>query len=316
MDSAPEYQEFSCANGQRVGWREYGAATGIPVFFNNGWPSCSAQAVFLHAPAVKLGLRIIAPDRPGFGNSISQPHRGLLDWPPVVAELADHLGINRFALLGVSGGGPYTLASAWALGSRITAVSVCAGAVPMHVPGARRGLLMAYRIMLAINDVTPWMLPWLLKGGCLVGRMPIPLALLKFVLPPLLPTPDVLALRNAHNFALFEPSYRGAMQAGGNALYEDALPYTQPWPFALEEINVPVRMWHGTQDANFHISQARPLADRLPNAIFHERNEGHFSLPFNCIEEILPDLLAASVDPPRKVTSASSVGRPQTDRHL
>lgn len=315
MDAVSESQEFSRANGQRVGWREYGAATGTPVFFNNGWPSCSAQAVFLHAPAVKLGLRIVAPDRPGFGNSASQPERGLLDWPPVIAELADHLGINRFAIMGFSGGGPYTLASAWALGNRVTVACVCAGAVPMHVPEARRGLLMAYRMLLAANDVAPWMLPWLLKGGCMVGRIPIPHALLKFVLPPLLPTPDVATLSNAQKFALFAPSYRGAMQAGANALYEDALPYTQPWPFALEEIKVPVRIWHGTQDTNFHISQARLLADRLPNVTFHERNEGHFSLPFNCIEEIFLDLLAASVDPMGKATSASSVDLPQTDRH-
>jgi pimeloyl-ACP methyl ester carboxylesterase len=289
-------RDFTLPTGQRVSWREYGVTTGKPIFFNNGWPGCSEQAVYLHELAVRHGLRIISPDRPGFGRATSQPGRGLLDWPPLIAAIADHLDIDRFSILGISGGGPYSLATAWALGSRVQAVCICCGAVPTHTSEARQGLLRAYRFMLALNDIAPWSLPGLLRAAAMTARLPLPHPLLKLLFPLLLPKPDSQALSNRHIFELFLPSYQGAVRAGGGALYEDAHPYTQPWPFAVEEITTPVRMWHGTQDANFHITQARLLADRLPNVAFHERNEGHYSLPFNCAEEMVLDLLASSAE--------------------
>ncbi len=299
--------ELTLPTGQRVGWREYGVPTGSPIFFNNGWPGCSLQAVYLHELAVRHGLRIVSPDRPGFGRSSSQSGRSLLDWPPLVAAIADRLGIDRFAILGVSGGGPYALATAWALGSRVQAVCLCCGAVPTHTPEARKGLLKAYRFMLGLNDMAPWSLPWLLRVAAMAARLPLPYPLLKLFFPLLLPKQDAAALCNRHIFDLFLPSYQGAMIAGGGALYQDGYPYTQPWPFPVEEIKAPIRMWHGTDDANFHIDQARLLAARLTNGTFNERNEGHYSLPFNCAEEMVKDLLVATGRGPLTCASMRTV---------
>ena len=58
-------------------------------------------------PALARGIRIIAPDRPGLGLSTRLPGRQIADWPNDVRELADALGIARFAVIGISGGGPY-----------------------------------------------------------------------------------------------------------------------------------------------------------------------------------------------------------------
>ncbi len=291
---APSH-ELILANGQRTSWLQYGVPTGAPLFFNNGWPGCAAQAVYLQEQALRLGLRVISIDRPGFGRSTSQPQRGLLEWPPIVAAVADHLEIDRFALLGISGGGPYALATAWALGSRVSRVVLSCSAVPTHTPEARQGMLKAYRLLLALNDVAPWSLPLLLRIGATMARLPLPFPLLKILFRLLLPKPDAALLCDRQAFNFFQPSYVGAMQAGGAALYEDGFPYTQPWHFQVEEITTPVSLWHGTQDANFNIAQAKKLAARLQHVQFHERNEGHYSLPFNCAGEMLAVLASEAI---------------------
>ncbi len=81
------------------------------------------------------------------------------------------------------------------------------------------------------------------------------------------------------------------MRSGHLALYDDAWCYSQPWPFDVGKIRVPVSVWHGTQDNNFHCSLAERLAARIPGAVFHLREEGHYSLPAFCAGEILTDLL-------------------------
>jgi pimeloyl-ACP methyl ester carboxylesterase len=80
---------------------------GKPVVFFQGTPSSR----LFHRPdesiALSLGARIIAIDRSGFGLSDFQPGRMLLDWPHDVVALADALKIDRFAVVGISGGGPF-----------------------------------------------------------------------------------------------------------------------------------------------------------------------------------------------------------------
>src|SRR5258708_37156679 len=105
-------------DGRALGYADFGALTGKPVFFFHGFPGSRLQ----HAPgdsiATSLGAHIITIDRPGFGLSAFQPGRTLLDWPNDVAALADALEIDQFAAIGLSGGGPYLLACAYKIPRR------------------------------------------------------------------------------------------------------------------------------------------------------------------------------------------------------
>src|SRR5882762_10659282 len=94
---------ISLAGGGSVAVSEYGAKSGAPIFFCHGWPSSRTMAELTHAAARELNLRIISPDRPGVRNSSLQRERKLLDWPPLLAELADKMGISQFRVLGISG---------------------------------------------------------------------------------------------------------------------------------------------------------------------------------------------------------------------
>src|SRR4051812_39008867 len=91
----------------RLAVEESGDPQGVPIFFFHGWPASRLQGSGFDVEARTLGARIISPDRPGIGLSSYQPGRRLLDWPPLVRAMAHLLGIERFRIMAISGGGPY-----------------------------------------------------------------------------------------------------------------------------------------------------------------------------------------------------------------
>ena len=282
---------FTLAGGQTLGWREYGAPEGDPVIFFHGWPGSSPQGIFLHRTARARGLRILAVDRPGIGKSSRIPHRHFLHVPPLVEELAEHLGLGPCEVLGVSGGGPYALACAWAIPHRVRAAVVCCGAPPLDSPEARRQFHAMYRGLLAIQDRWPSVLRALLTPAITAARFRPPWPVMKLAALALGPR-DREAIGDRARFEEFYPSFQHAMRAGTRAVHEDGACYSRPWPFDPAEIRVPVRIWHGSQDTNFHWTLAERLASRIPGAAFFCRDEGHYSLPVFCAEEIVTDMLS------------------------
>src|SRR5690348_4059248 len=99
-------------DGRSVGYAEFGLPTGRPVVYCHGFPASRLEAQFTHSSARKFGARIVALDRPGYGLSTFVPGRQIKDWALDVSEVADALELERFAVLGVSGGAPYALACA------------------------------------------------------------------------------------------------------------------------------------------------------------------------------------------------------------
>src|SRR3990172_1314809 len=100
-------------DGRKLAYAEFGPPDGHPVLYFHGAPSSRLEPLFLgDAELVRLGLRVIAPDRPGMGGSDFQPGRGFSHWPADVVALADALGLGKFGVFGVSGGGGYVSACA------------------------------------------------------------------------------------------------------------------------------------------------------------------------------------------------------------
>ena len=113
--------------GGEIAYDEYGDPDGAPVIFCHGWPSSRSMAQLTEAAARRHRVRVISPDRPGINSSSFAPDRTLLDWPAVVLQLAEHLGLATFRLLGVSGGAPYAYVTAWALPDHVEAVAIVSG---------------------------------------------------------------------------------------------------------------------------------------------------------------------------------------------
>ena len=122
-------------SGRTVAVRQAGDPGGKPVVFFHGTPSCRLDAAFADDLCAELGVRMVSFDRPGYGESPAAPF-SLSSIARDTAPLADALDVERFATLGQSGGGPFSLASAAVLGDRITRAGVAAGPAPyLEMPG-------------------------------------------------------------------------------------------------------------------------------------------------------------------------------------
>ena len=144
-------------DGRCLAYAEYADADGAPVILFHGLPGSRLSWGMLPGSPFPPGLRIIAPDRPGYGGSEPKPGRTLLEWADDVRALADALELERFAVVGVSGGGPGALACAFRMPERLTSVGVVSGAAPTNAPGVFRGMSRTNRFFTKLA----WRLPWL-----------------------------------------------------------------------------------------------------------------------------------------------------------
>lgn len=290
--SAHASQTVPLPSGAVLAIEEYGAPQGIPVFFFHGWPSAAVQGVLLHEAAAELGIRIIAISRPGLGASAPQRGRRLVDWPPLVRELAAALGLRRIHVLGVSGGGPYALVCAWALPDLVESATVICGAPPLAELGSAAGFNIAYRAMLGAYRHLPAVMRGLFRLLHPMARVDPP-AWMMVALRGALVGPDKETLADPAISKMCYDGFRGAWGDYRDGVFEDAEIYTRPWGFPLEKIRVPVQVWHGTEDHNF-THTLTDYAQRIPGAKLRiMEGEGHYSLPIRRTREILADLIAA-----------------------
>ncbi|HYR59065.1 MAG TPA: alpha/beta hydrolase, partial [Chthoniobacteraceae bacterium] len=246
--------------------------------------------VLLHEAAIELGIRIIAVSRPGLGASAPQPGRRLVDWPPLVRELAAALGLARFRVLGVSGGGPYALAAAWNLPDLIERTAVVCGAPPLAELGSANGFNIAYRAMLGAYRRLPGIMRGFFRIVHPIARVDPP-PWLMIMMRGVLIGPDKATLADPAISRMCYEGFRGAWGQYRDGVFEDAELYVKPWGFALEEIRTPVRVWHGTEDRNFSHALVE-YAKRIPDCdVRIVAGEGHYSLPIRRAGEILADLV-------------------------
>jgi len=282
-------------NGAVIAFEEYGNASGQPVIFCHGWPSSRSMARLTDESARDLGVRIISPDRPGISGSSLQPDRKLTNWPRLVERIADHLAIRDFRMLAISGGAPYAYATAAAMPERVRAIAIVGGAPPIAEVSDTKALLPLYRWMLALYRTRPRLLRRLFYLARPVLSLRPPVRLRPLVLKMLLLRPcDTESLRDAAAFEAIFESQRRAWRASAEGVMADAQIYAEPWGFALEDVRVPVRLWHGKQDRAFSVHLAEELATRLPDCKTRfVDGAGHYSLPIRHMREILEDLISS-----------------------
>ena len=279
-------------NGSQIAFEEYGDPTGTPVIFCHGWPSSRTMAQLTDDAARQLCIRIVSPDRPGISGSSFQRNRKLLEWPPIVEQLVDHLGVTKFRMLAISGGAPYAYVTARAMPEQVRAIAIVSGAPPIADLADHSGLLRLYRWMLRFRRTSPDLLRILFHMGQPFAARRIPIRLRPLVLKFLHPY-DAAVLRDSAAFEACFESARRAWRGSVEGVMIDAQVYAEPWGFRLEDIDVPVRLWHGKQDRAFSLRLAEEVARRLPNckARYVDR-AGHYSLPIRYMREILTDLIA------------------------
>jgi pimeloyl-ACP methyl ester carboxylesterase len=281
-------------DGAVVAFEEYGDPTGTPVIFCHGWPSSRTMAQLTDEPARSLAIRIISPDRPGISGSTMHVDRKLSDWPSLLVRLVDALEIGDFRILAISGGAPYAYATAVAIPERVRAIAIIGGVIPFAELKDFKGLLPLYRWMLEFYRNRPQVLWQLFRLAQPLLSFRAPIRLRPLILQMLLLRPcDAASLRDDAAFEAIFESQRRAWRGSAEGVMIDAQIYAQPWGFAIEDVRVPVRLWHGIEDRAFAVRLAEEMANRFPNckARFIQ-NEGHYSLPIRHMREILEDLIA------------------------
>lgn len=283
---AQSVQSITLKDGRRLGYAEFGSSSAPPVFYFHGWPGSRLEAGFFDVPGVKM----IGLDRPGYGLSDPHPKRKLTDWPNDVAQLADHLGHDKFAVVGMSGGGPYAAACAYALKDRVTRTAIIAGLGPPEAPGMSNNRV-GFLLNLGQRPMTSAVLFTIMRSLIKDARAEQRFAVLRKRVPRASKDIETMTPDFLH---MLLSSFREGLRVSSKGASSDARIYGEPWPFALHEITVPVRIWHGQADAQVPVSIGRHYAAHIPTAkgTFPE-DEGHVSIVANFIEAIIADLRAA-----------------------
>lgn len=285
-------QTLTLKDGRQLGYAEVGLPTGRPVIYCHGFPASRYEVALVAAAAEARGARLIALDRPGYGLSSFQPERRLIDWPHDVAEFADALGLGRFSVLAVSGGGPYGLALAHALPERVEALSVVAGLGPVADPELVRPMHPPAWFAFTTARHAPWLTS--LVYGTWFGpfmRMRPELALA--LLTTSMREADRAMLNQSEIHAILCGSIREALQPGMDGALLDLALYAHDWGFDPGAIGLTVNFWHGDQDTTVPLAHSLRLVGLMPKAKLVQRaGEGHFSLPIGAAGEILDALLA------------------------
>ena len=262
----------------------------MPVFYFHGFPGSRLEAALLDEAGRSLGVRVIGVDRPGYGCSDPSHGRRFADWARDVASLADALNISRFAIIGVSGGGPYALSTAVHLAHRVRTVAIVCGLGPLSAGSGRAAMAPVRRFACRLLRLAPWLIP--LLSGAMGRRLARdPEGVFRYLLARV-PAPDRKTLAKPENRALLQASFTEAIRCGSAGIASDALLYLSEWDFTPRATRVPVTLWHGELDETVPASMSRELAEALPRAqlkLFPE--EGHYSLPFRYHREILESAL-------------------------
>jgi pimeloyl-ACP methyl ester carboxylesterase len=277
---------------RRVAYIECGDPRGLPVLYCHGFPSSGREARLLNVAAIAAGARIIAPDRPGYGESSFQPNRAIADWAQDVAFLADSLGIGRFALLGVSGGGPYALACAWRIPQRICGCALVCPLGPVYLESMLAKMNLWARINLGMARRVPY-LSQILLGSVTTGLANLWPRYLHTLRKLHANGADLAELASSRKRRVLDGAIADAVRGGARGARQDLVLYTRDWSIPLERIELRMDVWHGEEDGIVPLSHSRWYASHLRNAQIHYLpKEGHYSLPMRHAEEILHTLLA------------------------
>ncbi len=282
-------QTIKLKDGRVLGFAEYGDPQGKPLFYFHGWPASRLGAAKYHMLAKKLHVRIISPDRPGYGLSDYQRNRTLLDWPNDVVALADYLKTKKFSVMGVSGGGPYAAVCAYKIPQRITRTGIVVGLSPIYSREALDGMMWMAKI------------GWMNYGRFGVVRRIS--SILQYVNAHWGPSwglyryffgakADRKMYRDPAIRRAAKKNFQEAFRQGYKGPEHDLKLYTTEWGFDVRNIVGETYLWYGSKDQNVSLNMGKYYAKEIPkDRLIIYPGEGHL-ISITHAEEIFKTLMA------------------------
>ncbi|CAM9305450.1 unnamed protein product [Ectocarpus fasciculatus] len=278
MSSLQRFLSITLADGRRLAWREYGALSGYPVIFLHGNLNSRLFQPMWAATEAKseaAGARVIAIDLPGYGESTYHPDRSYRGGADDIESLANHLELDKFAVLGYSSGGPNAMACAACLPSRVSACGLISSDGPYSTIGG--GIV---EQVYGVSEIT---------SENNVSRIMKEHESLR-------QSYQSLTKADRKELALLDLA-TAVLQGIDKGPAQDGLLESRPWDFELSSLNAaespPVLLWHGEADDAVPPDVARHIASQIPSiAVQFTEGESH-SMIRRHWDRFLVELVAA-----------------------
>lgn len=283
-------REIGVSDGRRVTIDCWGDPKGFPVFLLHGTPGSRSGPVPRACLLYQLGVQLISYDRPGYGDSERHEGRTVAAAAWDVLDIADWLGLDKFGVVGRSGGGPHALACAAFIGrKRLSSVAVLVGLAPSDARG------LDWFDGMTDSNVNEYELAERDEDEAVVADLTRraeeihhdPESLLHALEKEMAEADRRIAFDVGIRRYLIE-TYKEAIKNGPYGWIDDVLAFRSPWGFDLDKITIPVRLWHGDQDVFSPLAHSYWMAAEIPTAnIEVGRDAAHFGAM-----EMLPKVLA------------------------
>ncbi len=287
-------------DGRKLGYAEFGPANGRPILWFHGTPGARRQIPPKARDASwDRDVRLIAVERPGIGASTPHRYRAVVEFADDVRQLTEALGIERFAVVGLSGGGPYALACAHEMPERVAVAAILGSVAPSVGPEAAKG---------GVASITPFLGPALRALASPLGagmrgfvRVMRPFAdRATFLFARLMPPGDQRVFQDPAVRWMFQEDIMLGSRCYMEALFHDVALFGRHWGFEIRNVRVPVHLFYGDADNIVPLEHGEHLARLLPNAKLVIRpQEGHLG-GLGATDEIFAALLGEGFDRRRK----------------
>jgi pimeloyl-ACP methyl ester carboxylesterase len=254
---------FKLKDDRAISYCDFGKKDGVVLFQFHGTPG-SRVAGLSEEMVAESGSRVVMPDRPGYGYSTAHTQSSFESWADDIQQLADHLGVNQFHVLGVSGGGPFALACAAFLQGRVLSVTLVSTATPAEDASFWQGMGFANQVFFLAAKKYPLVLRMLCYAYGRLARWSVTQSGSE-------PNPVSEAFRQA-----------------GSGLETDLRLISRPWNIPLTTIQAPVYLWHGESDVHSPVAGAKVLAGQMPTceAYFFPDQDHFFHRDFEINQKI------------------------------
>ncbi|MCI4644611.1 MAG: alpha/beta hydrolase [Hyphomonadaceae bacterium] len=272
------YEIIQLNDGRELAFTEWGDRDGFPAFYFHGTPSSRLEGAFADQAGKTHGVRLIATDRPGFGRSDFQKKRVFSDWPKDVLQLADHLGLDEFGVVGHSGAGPHLFVCGALIDpARLKFVGALGPWAPVATAEIMASLNSADRAYANISRRMPWIMhaSFAPIGWAARHWQSLFFSLMKKSVSPA----DKHILESENFFRLFQIMELEAFRQGSKgAAHEASLAYGD-WGFEISEIQVPTFIWLGKEDIFVPPRMGEYMQAKIPNVDLNMVDgKGHFNI--------------------------------------
>jgi pimeloyl-ACP methyl ester carboxylesterase len=289
-------QHIILKDGRKLGYADFGKEDGFRVLLFHGTPGSRLWFTDDDTKSIARGLRLIAVDRPGFGISDRKIKRTVLDWPNDVIELADQLQLNRFSVVGVSGGGVYAASCAYSIPVRIVSAVLVSSVAPFENGKPPKKMCLPNRLAFFLSKNLPWLLriTYKTQKKLMHENASKYLTAIQNQVSHLCES-DKHVLQSATYAQMLLVHMKEALRNGVEEAVSEPALLSRNWGFNCAEIKARVHIWHGMEDTLAPLAEIQKLGSLIPSAHTHlVKNKGHFIIEDEKVwDEIL---LAISLD--------------------